>query len=460
MNSTLQLTEVRVPDIGDFKNIPVIDVLVKPGSVVAAEDPIVTLESDKATLDVPAPRAGRVVAIEVTAGSRVSCGTLLLTLSAEEDGKEEETGGRTSAPVAERAAAAPVAPVAPVAPPSPFGEQRKESLSADRSVVSLEQSRTRLAQGMPMRGIYAGPSVRRVGRELGVDLGRVTGSGPRGRILQEDVHRWVRERLHENQGQLHDGMRPPTWAPTWPPTLAPSTSPPVDFAKYGEIERQPLSRIRRISGSALARNWATIPHVTNFDQADISELDRLRIALNDERRAAPKISLLSFVVKACAHALKQTPAFNASLDGQEIVLKKYVHIGVAVDTPAGLLVPVLRDVDKLGILEIAGRLADKSARAREGKLKREDMEGGCFSISSLGGIGGDSFTPIINAPEIAILGVGKARIQPRWDGAAFVPRLILPLSLSWDHRALDGALAARFLAYLASVLQDFRRVSL
>jgi pyruvate dehydrogenase E2 component (dihydrolipoamide acetyltransferase) len=446
MNSALRLTEVRVPDIGDFKNIPVIDVLVKPGSVVAAEDPIVTLESDKATLDVPAPRAGRVVAIEVTAGSRVSCGTLLLTLSAEEDGKEET--GRTTAPVAERAAAAPVAQ------PSPLGEQRNESLLADKSVVSLEQSCTRLAQGMPMRGIYAGPSVRRVGRELGVDLGRVTGSGPRGRILQEDVHRWVRERLHENQGQSHDGMRPPTW----PPTLAPS--PPVDFAKFGEIERQPLSRIRRLSGSALARNWATIPHITNFDQADISELDRLRIALNDERRAAPKISLLSFVVKACAHALKKTPAFNASLDGQEIVLKKYVHIGVAVDTPAGLLVPVLRDVDKLGILEIAGRLADKSARAREGKLKREDMEGGCFSISSLGGIGGDSFTPIINAPEIAILGVGKARIQPRWDGAAFVPRLILPLSLSWDHRALDGALAARFLAYLASVLQDFRRVSL
>ena len=277
-------------------------------------------------------------------------------------------------------------------------------------------------------------------------LAEVTGTGPRGRILQEDVHRWVRERIADGAARLNGGS-----------TAKPL---PLDFAKYGEIERQPLSRIRRISGPALTRNWATIPHVTNFGEADITELDRFRQTLNEEKRLEAKISILSFIVKACAFALSRFPAFNASLDGEEIVLKKYVHIGVAVDTPEGLLVPVLRNADRLGVLGIAGELSVKSALAREGKLKREDMEGGCFSISSLGGIGGDHFTPIINAPEVAILGVGKAGIQPRWQGDEFVPRLILPLSLSWDHRALDGALAARFLAYLAALLEDFRRVSL
>jgi pyruvate dehydrogenase E2 component (dihydrolipoamide acetyltransferase) len=242
--------------------------------------------------------------------------------------------------------------------------------------------------------------------------------------------------------------------PTFPPL------PSVDFAKHGDIERQPLSRIRRISGAALARNWATIPHVTNFHEADITELDRFRVSLNEDKHTEIRISILSFIVKACGAALQKIPAFNASLDGQEVILKKYVHIGVAVDTAAGLLVPVIRDVDKLGVLEIGRTLSIQSALAREGKLKMDDMEGGCFSISSLGSIGGDAFTPIINAPEIAILGVGKARIQPRWDDAQFLPRLILPLSLSWDHRALDGALAARFLAHLVELLEDFRRVLL
>jgi pyruvate dehydrogenase E2 component (dihydrolipoamide acetyltransferase) len=234
----------------------------------------------------------------------------------------------------------------------------------------------------------------------------------------------------------------------------------VDFAKYGEVERQPLSRIRRLSGPALARNWATIPHVTNFHEADITDLDRFRVSINGEKRSEIRISILSFIVKACGSALRKIPDLNASLDGHEVILKKYVHIGVAVDTPTGLLVPVLRNVDKLGVLEIASGLSAKSALVRAGKLKTEDMEGGCFSISSLGGIGGDAFTPIINAPEIAILGVGKARIQPRWDGAQFAPRLILPLSMSWDHRALDGALAARFLSHVVELLEDFRRVLL
>jgi pyruvate dehydrogenase E2 component (dihydrolipoamide acetyltransferase) len=437
MSAALEITEVRVPDIGDFKNIPVIDVLVKPGSMVAAEDPIVTLESDKATLDVPAPRAGRVVAIEVAAGSRVSCGTLLLTLSTEAvvDGPGAVSPARTGMTPAK----------------SDLGARNPHETGVSAPVIrepalpgpAREVPPSGVAQPPSSRGVYAGPSVRRVGRELGVDLAEVTGTGPRGRILQEDVHRWVRERIADGAA----GGSPPK-------PLA------VDFAKYGEIQRQPLSRIRRISGPALARNWSTIPHVTNFDAADITELDRFRQTLNEEKRLDAKISILSFIVKACAFALSQFPAFNASLDGEEIVLTKYIHIGVAVDTPEGLLVPVLRNADRLGVLGIAGQLSAKSALARDGKLKREDMEGGCFSISSLGGIGGDSFTPIINAPEVAILGVGKARIQPRWDGDEFVPRLILPLSLSWDHRALDGALAARFLAYLAAALQDFRRVSL
>jgi len=434
MSAALEITEVRVPDIGDFKNIPVIDVLVKPGSLVAAEDPIVTLESDKATLDVPAPRAGRVVAVEVAAGSRVSRGTLLLTLSTEiaADGPPAVLPAQPTANLSERELRASSRGETAAAPQGP-GPAR-------------EVSPTGVAPPPTSRGVYAGPSIRRVGRELGVDLAEVTGTGRRGRILQEDVHRWVRERIHNGPARLNDRLAPKPL--------------PVDFAKYGEIERQPLSRIRRISGSALARNWATIPHVTNFDEADITELDRFRETLNEGKRPEMKISILSFIVKACAFALGQFPAFNASLDGEEIVLKKYIHIGVAVDTPAGLLVPVLRNADKLGVLGIAGQLSIKSASAREGKLRTEDMEGGCFSISSLGSIGGNAFTPIINAPEIAILGVGKARIQPRWEGGEFVPRLVLPLSLSWDHRALDGAIAARFLSCLAFLLQDFRRVSL
>jgi pyruvate dehydrogenase E2 component (dihydrolipoamide acetyltransferase) len=433
MNTAGGLTEVRVPDIGDFTNIPVIEVLVKPGSVIAAEDPVVTLESDKATLDVPAPMAGRVVAVDVVAGSRVRRGTLLFTLSVE--------GADTAAPASPqpKTAGAPALVLA-----SDHGEtvatRQPAEPQPERSSAIRSQQRT-------SRSVYAGPSVRRVGRELGVDLFEVTGSGRRGRITKEDVHNWVRERLHVGAAKSNDGS-------TFP------SLPFVDFAKYGEIERQSLSRIRRLSGPALARNWATIPHVTNFHEADITELDRFRVSINGEKRSEIRISILSFIVKACGSALREMPDLNASLDGHDVILKKYVHIGVAVDTSAGLLVPVLRNVDKLGVLQIASGLSAKSALARAGKLRVEDMEGGCFSISSLGGIGGDAFTPIINAPEIAILGVGKARIQPRWEDTQFVPRLILPLSLSWDHRALDGALAARFLSHVVELLEDFRRVLL
>jgi len=434
MSVAVGMTEVRVPDIGDFKNIPVIEVLVKPGSIIAIDDPIVTLESDKATLDVPAPMAGRVLAIDVVAGSRVSCGTLLLTLTADVED------------VAVLGSSEPVSAGAPgsVSVPGDQGTKGDASQRHDRQPNRLPASND---HPRTSSRVYAGPSVRRVARELGADLAEVKGTGCRGRITKEDVHGWVHDRLRVVPGQMQGG-------PVFPPL------PTVDFAKYGDIERQPLSRIRRISGPALARNWATIPHVTNFHEADITELDRFRVSLNEDKHTEIRISILSFIVKACGAALQKIPAFNASLDGQEVILKKYVHIGVAVDTAAGLLVPVIRDVDKLGVLDIGRTLSVKSALAREGKLKMDDMEGGCFSISSLGSIGGDAFTPIINAPEIAILGVGKARIQPRWGDAQFLPRLILPLSLSWDHRALDGALAARFLSHLVELLEDFRRVLL
>jgi pyruvate dehydrogenase E2 component (dihydrolipoamide acetyltransferase) len=434
MNTAGGLTEVRVPDIGDFNNIPVIEVLVKPGSVIAAEDPVVTLESDKATLDVPAPMAGRVVAVDVVAGSRVSRGTLLFTLSVE----GTDTAAAPASPLLKSAGAPAVVSA---------NDHGKKVATGKPAEPQPEHSSAIRSQQRTPRSVYAGPSVRRVGRELGVDLFEVRGSGRRGRITKEDVHTWVRERLHVGAAKSNEGSTGPSL-------------PSVDFAKYGEIERQPLSRIRRLSGPVLARNWATIPHVTNFHEADITELDGFRVSINGEKHSEVRISILSFIVKACGSALRKIPDLNASLDGHEVILKKYVHIGVAVDTPTGLLVPVLRNVDKLGVLEIASGLSAKSALARAGKLKMEEMEGGCFSISSLGGIGGDAFTPIINAPEIAILGVGKARIQPRWDGAQFAPRLILPLSLSWDHRALDGALAARFLSHVVELLEDFRRVLL
>jgi pyruvate dehydrogenase E2 component (dihydrolipoamide acetyltransferase) len=296
--------------------------------------------------------------------------------------------------------------------------------------------------------VYASPSIRRIGHVLGVDLAEVKGTGRHGRILAEDVHQFVRARM---SALAADGS---LTNPRFP------AAPKVDFSRYGDVERQPLSRIRRISGSALARNWATIPHVTNFDEADITQTEDFRRALNAEGPTNPKVTLLSFLVKACAATLKAMPAFNASLDGDEMVLKKYVNIGVAVDTAHGLLVPVIRGAHQLGIRDIAADLAAKAAVARDGKLKPSDMEGGCFTISSLGGVGGSGFTPIINAPELAILGVGRARMQPRWDGEKFAPRLILPLMLSWDHRALDGVAAARFLVQLIAFLEDFRRISL
>jgi pyruvate dehydrogenase E2 component (dihydrolipoamide acetyltransferase) len=420
VNTMARTIEVRVPDIGDFKDIPVIEMLVKAGDCVKEEQALVTLESDKATLDVPTPTAGRVASLAVAPGTRVSRGTLILTLEVE--GSAEPAELQTPAFIE------PTHNVVAIAPAARF-----ESGPHIESEAAIER-------------IYASPSIRRLGRELGTDLGKATGSGRGGRILAEDVHESVRA---ERRASTSLDIAP-----------ANRVAEPVDFAKFGEIERQPLSRIRRISGNTLARNWATIPHVTNFDEADVTDLDSFRLQLNTESAGNPKLTLLSFIVKAAAATLRFAPAFNASLDGEDLIVKKYVNVGVAVDTPGGLVVPVIRDADKLGILAIARELSQKSAEAQAGKLKLSDFEGGCFTISSLGGVGGTGFTPIINAPEIAILGVARAAIQPRYDGVQFLPKLILPLALSWDHRATDGVAAARFLVHLAALLQDFRRISL
>jgi pyruvate dehydrogenase E2 component (dihydrolipoamide acetyltransferase) len=433
--------EVRVPDIGDFKDIPIIEMLVKPGDVVKKEQSVVTLESEKATVDVPAPAAGRVSSLAVAAGTRVSEGSLILTLDLQE--------------VVEP----PQAVAAKVLVPEPILSPVEAARSLDDadpqrggSALHLNRAARRPTSppptiaARPSVRIYASPSIRRLGRELGADLAGVTGSGRGGRILLDDVYKSVR-----------GGLQTPSRSAV---ASAERSVASVDFAKYGELERRPLSRIRRISGPALARNWSSIPHVTNFDEADVTDLDSFRVKLNQELGGNPKITLLSFLVKVIAATLRFAPAFNASLDGEELILKKYVNVGVAVDTPEGLMVPVIRGADRLGIIDIARELSSKAAAAQAGRLKASDFEGGCFTVSSLGGVGGTGFTPIINAPEIAILGAAKATIIPRYDGAQFQPRLILPLALSWDHRATDGAAAAGFLVHLVSLLEDFRRISL
>lgn len=417
------LKDVLVPDIGDFHDIPVIEILVKPGDRIAADDPVVSLESDKATMEVPAPLAGTVKTIKVALGDKVSQGSALLVI--------ETADGEISAPL-------PVA--APVPPPEPIAPEQVLPPAVVTPPAALPPRSGKSA--------HATPSLRRYARELGVDLTRVSASGPKGRITKDDVQAFVKEALAKPPATPGVGAGLPPW-------------PEIDFAKFGPIERVPLSRIAKISGPNLARNWAMIPHVTNFDEADITALEELRVALNTENaKSGPKVTMLAFLVKASVAALKAFPAFNASLDGDTLIQKKYYNIGFAADTPNGLVVPVIKDADKKGVLEIAGEMAALAGLAREGKLKASDFQGGCFSISSLGGIGGTGFTPIINAPEVAILGLTKAQMKPVWNGEAFVPRLMQPLCLSWDHRAVDGAMAGRFLAHLSSLIGDFRRVAL
>jgi pyruvate dehydrogenase E2 component (dihydrolipoamide acetyltransferase) len=407
------LAEVRVPDIGDFKDVPIIEIMVKPGDTIAAEQPLVTLESDKASMEVPSPLGGVVADLRVKLGDRVSAGTIILTLGTDQ------------------AAAAQAAPAPAVAPaPAPVSAPAPEPAALD----------------IP----YAGPSSRKRARELGVDLRQLKGSGPRGRIVPADVEAFA---------------KPAAQAATSGPSPAAAGGgfdllpwPKVDFAKFGAIESKPLSRIQKISGANLHRNWVMIPHVTSHEDADITELEEFRLRLNKENeKSGVRVSMLAFMIKAAVATLKKFPQFNASLDGENLILKKYYHIGFAADTPQGLVVPVIRDAEKKGVADIANEMGDLARLARDGKLKSDQMQGGTFTISSLGGIGGTYFTPIINAPEVAIMGACRSFHRLTWDGKQPVPRLIQPLSLSWDHRVIDGAAAARFNAHFASLLADMRR---
>ena len=432
--------EVRVPDIGDFKDVAVIELLVKPGDAIRVEQSLFTVESDKASMEIPSPVAGVLKELKVQLGDKVNVGDLVALL---------EGAAPAAAPSATAAAAAPAPAVAAVAVPAPV---------AAAPAMPAHQPGTP-APGLP----HASPSVRKFARELGVPLAEVKGTGPKGRITQDDVQGFTR-------AVMAGAVQTQAQAAKAPATGAGSGSgvgldllpwPKVDFAKFGPVERKDLSRIKKISGANLHRNWVMIPHVTNNDEADITELEAFRVATNKENeKSGVKVTMLAFVIKAVVAALKKFPEFNASLDGDTLVYKQYFHIGFAADTPNGLVVPVLKDADKKGILQISAEMAELAKKARDGKLGAADMQGGSMSISSLGGIGGTHFTPIINAPEVAILGLSKGQMKPVWDGKQFVPRLTLPLSLSYDHRVIDGAAAARFNAYLGAVLADYRRILL
>ncbi|MGY8562054.1 dihydrolipoyllysine-residue acetyltransferase [Paracidovorax citrulli] len=448
--------EATVPDIGDYTDIPVIEVLVAVGDTVKKDQGLVTLESDKATMEVPSSVAGVVKEIKVKVGDTLSQGKVVAIIEAE--------GAAAPAPTQAAAAAAPAAAetgtkVEPVAVPAePDKLAAREIASAPSAgAPSSPPVQFNADSVLPSKVPYATPAVRVFARELGVDLNQLTGTEKGGRITKSDVQKFVKSALTGGGTAAAGGPV----AAGGGLNLLPW--PKVDFSKFGEVETQPLSRIKKISGANLARNWAMIPHVTQFEQADITDLEGLRVALNKENeKAGIKLTMLAFLIKASAAALKQFPEFNASLDaaGENLTLKKYFNIGFAADTPNGLVVPVIRDVDKKGVVQIAQETGELAKKARDGKLGPADMSGGCFSISSLGGIGGTAFTPIVNAPEVAILGVSKSSIQPVWNGKEFAPKLMLPLSLSYDHRVIDGALAARFITYLSQVLADMRRVLL
>jgi pyruvate dehydrogenase E2 component (dihydrolipoamide acetyltransferase) len=433
--------EIKVPDIGDFKEVEIIELLVKVGDVIKAEQSLITVESDKASMEIPSSTAGKVISISAKIGDKVAEGSVLLML-------EPISAGASSNPEPVTVATPASAPVvsAPVTAPVAAAIAPAASIAVPTAALAPPP----VAGALP----HASPSVRKFARELGVDLSLVGGSGAKGRITVEDVRAFVK-------GALAGGATTKTSSANDGAGLGLIPWPKVDFAKFGEIQTKPLSRIKKISGANLHRNWVMIPHVTNHDDADITDLEAFRVLLNKENeKSGVKVTMLAFLIKACVQALKKFPEFNASLDGDNLVLKQYFHIGFAADTPNGLMVPVIKDADKKGIFDIAKESSELAGKAREGKLAPAEMQGGCFSISSLGGIGGTYFTPIINAPEVAILGVCRSATKPLWNGSAFEPRLILPLSLSWDHRVIDGASAARFNTYLAALLADFRRVML
>jgi pyruvate dehydrogenase E2 component (dihydrolipoamide acetyltransferase) len=444
--SATDVVSVEVPDIGDFEDVPVIEILVSPGDTVETDDPLLTLESDKATMDVPAPFPGTIKDIQVSVGDRVSQGRVLLTM--------EQAGSAAGESQASAAASdgAVTEADAPDAVSSAVEAEEESAPEADSEPAPAPEEPTPTPEDSN-GAVYASPSVRRLARERGIDLHQIQGSGRKGRITREDVEQF------ESKGPA------PASAPASPAgadlglNLAPERK--IDFEKFGPIERVERSRIQRISAPHLARSWVTIPHVTQNDEADITELEAWRRGLNEENaREGVKVTMVSFLVVACVATLKEFPNFNSSLDGEDLILKHYYNIGFAADTPGGLVVPVIKDADKKGLLDIARELTELSGKAREGKLAPGDMQGASFTISSLGGIGGTSFTPIINAPEVAILGASRSAMKPVWNGSEFEPRLMLPLSLSYDHRVIDGAAAARFVVHLAGVLSDLRRALL
>lgn len=438
----MSLIQINVPDIGDFKEVEVIELLVKPGDTVKAEQSLITVESDKASMEIPSSHAGVVKELKIKVGDKVAEGSLILMLEAADTAPATAAPAAATTSVAAATVAVPVAAavVAPVAASAPIPAPMPAAISNHGQKA------------------HASPSIRKFARELGVDLSQVAGSGPKGRVLLDDVQGYVKGVIRNGgaassaSGSVSSGAG-----------LSLLPWPSLDFSKFGSTELQPLSRIKKISGPNLHRNWVTMPHVTQFDEADITELEAFRKSANDAlSKSGVKLTMLAFVIKASVSALKKFPAFNASLDatGENLILKQYYNIGFAADTPNGLVVPVVKNVDQKGIADIAREMGELSAQARDGKLKPADMQGASFTISSLGGIGGLAFTPIINAPEVAILGLSKSAIKPVWDGKQFVPRLMMPMSLSYDHRVIDGAMGARFSVYLGEVLADMRKTLL
>jgi pyruvate dehydrogenase E2 component (dihydrolipoamide acetyltransferase) len=450
----MQSVEVKVPDIGEFTDVDVIELLVKPGDTVSVDDPLIAIESEKATMEVPAPSAGVVKEIKVKLGDKVSEGSLILVLEAETPASEAKA---PAAPEAKAPAAPEVkAPATPALrlvsssdamPATPEPSTPPPSRAVPATVGAVASAIPHEDAVEPSTKPHASPSVRKMARELGVNLNLVKGSGRNGRIFRVDVQKFVSAELTKPKGP-GIGLDLIPW-------------PKVDFTKFGEVETRPLSRIRKLAKANLARNWVMIPHVTQFDEADVTELEAFREQINlAKSNAGIKVTILAFILKALIASLTEFPEFNSSLDGDNLILKKYFNLGFAADTPNGLIVPVLRDVDKKGVFQIARETSELAAAAREGKLKPTDIQGGCFTVSSLGGIGGTAFTPIINAPEVAILGVSKLVQKPVYRDGVLMPRLILPLSLSYDHRVIDGAAAARFITYLGSVINDMRRALL
>ena len=438
----MSMVEVKVPDIGDFKEVEVIEVMVKVGDTIKVDQSLITVESDKASMEIPSSHAGVIKELKVKLGDKVAEGTLLLLV-------EADGAAAAPAPAAESKSA-------PAPAPAPAAESKPAPAPAPSAPAPVAVAPTPAAPG-PAGLPHASPSVRKFARELGVDLTRVAGSGPKGRITQDDVQNFVKGVM---SGSVATGATSKSGGGAGLDLLP---WPSLDFSKFGATELLALSRIKKISGPNLHRNWVMIPHVTQFDEADVTELEQFRKDTNTANaKSGMKLTMLAFVIKASVAALKKFPAFNASLDanGENLILKKYYNIGFAADTPNGLVVPVIKDADKKGIAQLAQEMGELSAQARDGKLKPADMQGASFTISSLGGIGGTAFTPIINAPEVAILGLSKSDFKPVWDGKAFQPRLMLPLSLSYDHRVIDGAMGARFTVYLAEVLSDMRKVLL